>query len=127
MKYMDIDCYERGCACASSSRVAGEDSEVVEVVRLREYQEPVAWMETYNGHPNNLDWNPDNLRSGDLNVPGDNVYEIVPLYTATRELSNEEIDRVVDETYGVPRNPGIYASHRRLARAILKKASEKCI
>lgn len=34
MKYMDIDCYERGCACASSSRVAGEDTEVVEVVRL---------------------------------------------------------------------------------------------
>lgn len=31
---MDIDCYERGCACASSSRVAGEDTEVVEVVRL---------------------------------------------------------------------------------------------
>jgi hypothetical protein len=36
MKYMDIDCYERGCACASSSRVAGDDTEVVEVVRLRE-------------------------------------------------------------------------------------------
>jgi hypothetical protein len=36
MKYMDIDCYERGCACASSNRVAGEDSEVVKVVRLRE-------------------------------------------------------------------------------------------
>jgi hypothetical protein len=76
MKYMDIDCYERGCACASSNRVAGEDSEVVEVVKFK-------------------------------------------------ELSDEEIDRVVDETYGVPRNPGIYASHRRLARAILKKASEE--
>jgi hypothetical protein len=36
MKYMDIDCYERGCACASSSNVAGEDTEVVEVVRLKE-------------------------------------------------------------------------------------------
>jgi hypothetical protein len=34
MKYMDIDCYERGCACASSNRVAGEDTKVVEVVRL---------------------------------------------------------------------------------------------
>ena len=33
---MDIDCYERGCACASSNRVAGEDSEVVEVVKLKE-------------------------------------------------------------------------------------------
>jgi hypothetical protein len=49
----------------------------------------------------------------------------IPLYTAPRELSDEEIDRVVDETYGVPRNPGIYVAHRRLARAILKKASEK--
>lgn len=36
MKYIDIDCYERGCACASSNRVAGEDSEVVEVVKYRE-------------------------------------------------------------------------------------------
>jgi hypothetical protein len=36
MKHMDIDCYERGCACVSSSRVAGEKVEVVEVVSLRE-------------------------------------------------------------------------------------------
>jgi hypothetical protein len=51
----------------------------------------------------------------------------IPLYTTPqiKELSDEEIDRVVDKTYGVPRNPGIYAAHRRLARAILKKASEK--
>jgi len=36
MKYIDIDCYERGCACASSNRFAGEDFEVVEVVRYKE-------------------------------------------------------------------------------------------
>jgi hypothetical protein len=36
MKYMDIDCYERGCACTSSNRVAGEDCEVVDVVKFRE-------------------------------------------------------------------------------------------
>ena len=33
---MDIDCYERGCACASSNQVAGENSEVVEVVKYSE-------------------------------------------------------------------------------------------
>jgi hypothetical protein len=74
-------------------------------------------METYNGHPNNLDWNPDNLRSGDLNVPGDNVYEIVPLYTAPRELSDEEI---LEVSHTMP-----YADRFDFARAILKKASEK--
>jgi hypothetical protein len=36
MKYIDIDCYERGCACASSNRFAGEDCEVVEIVRHKE-------------------------------------------------------------------------------------------
>ena len=92
---------------------------------LKMKQEPVAWMETYKGHPNNLDWNPDNLKSGDLNVPGDNVYEIVPLYTAPRELSDDEIDEVVKKTYGESRNPSVRACYRRLARAILKKASEK--
>ena len=38
MKYMDIDCYERGCACTSSNRVAGEDCEVVDVVKFKEWQ-----------------------------------------------------------------------------------------
>jgi hypothetical protein len=36
MKYIDIDCYERGCACASSNRFAGEDCEVVEIVRYKD-------------------------------------------------------------------------------------------
>ena len=36
MTYIDVDCYERGCACTSSSRVAGEDYEVVEVVKMKE-------------------------------------------------------------------------------------------
>jgi hypothetical protein len=36
MKYIDIDCYERGCACASSNRFAGEQCEVVEIIRYKE-------------------------------------------------------------------------------------------
>lgn len=38
MKYIDIDCYERGCACASSSRFAGENTELVPVIRLTEVE-----------------------------------------------------------------------------------------
>jgi hypothetical protein len=79
MKYMDIDCYERGCACASSSRVAGDDTEVVEVVRLVKSQEPVAWMLV------DKDWN-DACRY--FSVPMNNA---IPLYTAPRELSDDEI------------------------------------
>jgi hypothetical protein len=95
--------------------------------RLDMKQEPVAWMETYNGHPNNLDWNPDNLRSGDLDVPGDNVYEIVPLYTAPRELSDEEIwelhqEHIDEVTCGHSMKT---VGFIEFARAILKKASEK--
>ena len=36
MTLIDKGCYERGCACASSKDVAGEDGEVVEVVSYRE-------------------------------------------------------------------------------------------
>jgi hypothetical protein len=46
---------------------------------------PVAWMETYKGEPNNLDWNKENLNYGD------SAYDVVPLYTAPRELSDDEI------------------------------------
>ena len=66
-----------------------------------------------------------NIKENRPPYSSDNPNDIVALCIAPIELSDDEIDRVVDETYGVPRNPGIYASHRRLARAILKKASEK--
>ena len=46
-------------------------------------------------------------------------YELVPLYTAPRELSDEEIQNVYSEKHEIPAN--ILA----FARAILKKASEK--
>lgn len=37
--------------------------------------EPVAWMETYKGEPNNLDWDKNNLNYGD------DLHDVVPLYT----------------------------------------------
>jgi hypothetical protein len=51
MKYMDIDCYERGCACASSNRVAGQDSEVVEIVKFKELSdEEIMKMAAFKFH-----------------------------------------------------------------------------
>jgi hypothetical protein len=80
MKYMDIDCYERGCACASSNRVAGEDSEVVEVVKLRESQEPVGWW----NEERRIHWLDAVLETKEDGWD-------TPLYTAPRELSDDEI------------------------------------
>ena len=37
--------------------------------------EPVAWMETYKGEPNNLDWDKSNLNYGS------EFHDVVPLYT----------------------------------------------
>jgi len=43
--------------------------------------EPVAWMETYKGEPNNLDWDKSNLNYGD------EFHDVVPLYThSAKEL-----------------------------------------
>ena len=35
--YIDIGCFERGCACASSNAQAGEDAECVAVVKHKEW------------------------------------------------------------------------------------------
>ena len=124
MKYMDIDCYERGCACASSSRVAGDDAEIVEVVRLVKSQEPVAWMLV------DKEWN-DACRY--FSVPMENA---IPLYTAPRELSGEEIDRIITDCgYKIEETVmgkfvdiegiNMYNSLCGFAEALLKKASEK--
>ena len=37
--------------------------------------EPVAWMETYKGEPNNLDWDKSNLNYGS------EFHDVIPLYT----------------------------------------------
>ena len=35
--YIDIGCFERGCACASSNAQAGEDAECVAVVKHKDW------------------------------------------------------------------------------------------
>ncbi len=90
---------------------------------------PVAWMETYKGEPNNLDWNKENLNYGD------SVYDVIPLYTAPRELSDEEIDSVIYELRQKSFDPKRWVDVYTVAietiiqlrdeLSILKKASEK--
>ena len=77
--------------------------------------EPVAWMETYKGEPNNLDWDKSNLNYGS------EFHDVVPLYThPVKELTDEEIEQVWTEVtcqeLNVPYS---------FARAILRKAQEK--
>ena len=55
-------------------------------------QEPVAWMETYKGEPNNLEFTKAKLDGWSENK------EIVPLYTHPKEwqsLSNDDINGAV--------------------------------
>ena len=74
--------------------------------------EPVAWMETYKGEPNNLDWDKSNLNYGS------EFHDVVPLYThPVKELTDEEILEVIKER----ETP----SYMNFARAILRKANEK--
>ena len=75
---------------------------------------PVAWMETYKGEPNNLDWDKSNLNYGS------EFHDVVPLYThPVKELTDEEIIACIDEI-----EPDT-ADMIRFARAILRKAQEK--
>jgi hypothetical protein len=80
-----------------------------------EKQEPVAWMQTYKGEANNIAWTKKEFDE----FGNESDYEYFPLYTAPRELSDEEIVNLYKETEAD--NGGI----REFARAILKKASEK--
>jgi hypothetical protein len=77
---------------------------------------PVAWMELYYGEPNNLAWT-----NAELKDSGD-IYKTVPLYTALRKLSDDEILSLWHDWGQM-----ITIDQQRLsfARAILKKASEK--
>jgi hypothetical protein len=49
-------------------------------------------------------------------------YDWIPLYTAPRELSDEEIRAVIDGTWWVGTEEEI---RFKIAKAVLKKASEK--
>ena len=83
---------------------------------------PVAWMETYKGEPNNLDWDKSNLNYGS------EFHDVIPLYThPVKELTDEEIEiewfKVFKPETGIGKNltNGVY----EFALAILRKAQEK--
>ena len=79
--------------------------------------EPVAWMETYCGKPNNLVWS---VKEAETIHP----YGVIPLYThPVKELTDEEILECWNETH-----PAVVCLNAELplfARAILRKAQEK--
>ena len=105
---------------------------------------PVAWMETYKGEPNNLDWDKNNLYcEGEF-------HNVVPLYThpvkeltetsyetvfdgekyttklvepKVKELTDEEIRHIQAQCH--LKDVGYDGFIMRFARAILRKASEK--
>jgi hypothetical protein len=80
--------------------------------------EPVAWMETYKGEPNNLDWDKSNLNYGS------EFHNVVPLYThPVKELTDEEIRHIQAQCH--LKNVGYDNFIMRFARAILRKAQEK--
>ena len=77
--------------------------------------EPVAWMETYKGEPNNLDWDKNNLYcEGEF-------HNVVPLYTHPAELTDEEILEVAKKMGW----RGALGFLINFARALLRKAQEK--
>ena len=49
---------------------------------------PVAWMETYKGKPNNLDWDKSNLNYGS------EFHDVVPLYTHPVKKLDEDFDAI---------------------------------
>ena len=80
--------------------------------------EPIAWMETYKGEPNNLDWDKSNLNYGS------EFHDVVPLYThPVKELTDEEIRHIQTQCH--LKDVGYDGFIMRFARAILRKAQEK--
>ena len=79
--------------------------------------EPVAWMETYKGEPNNLDWDKNNLYcEGEF-------HNVVPLYThpvKELKLTKSEIEVLWEKHCPFDLTGGL-----AFARAILRKAQEK--
>ena len=102
--------------------------------------EPVAWMETYKGEPNNLDWDKSNLNYGS------EFHDVVPLYThpvsqykaitntkieptvvsythPVKELTDEEITAISKEIFKDYKNFHHYQID--FARAVIKEVSGK--
>ena len=86
--------------------------------------EPVAWMETYKGEPNNLDWDKNNLYcEGEF-------HNVVPLYThSVKEITDKDIDialYVADITLNNLSDGDISMERiKAFVRTILRKAQEK--
>ena len=80
--------------------------------------EPVAWMETYKGEPNNLDWDKSNLNYGS------EFHDVVPLYThPVKELTDDKIADLIKAT-----NDEIGMKNIRtfdFTKVLLRKAQEK--
>ena len=84
--------------------------------------EPVAWMFKLCFHPTKMDVC--------LEKPSEELYpNPIPLYTAPRHLSDEEIDdfvgKICEEDICLPEKIPSDEFLNLFARAILKKASEK--
>ena len=79
---------------------------------------PVAWMETYKGEPNNLDWDKSNLNYGS------EFHDVVPLYThPVKELTDEKITAIAKEIFKDYKNFHHYQID--FARAVIKEVSGK--
>ena len=80
--------------------------------------EPVAWMETYKGEPNNLDWDKSNLNYGS------EFHDVVPLYThPVKDLTDDKIADLIKAT-----NDEIGMKNIRtfdFTKVLLRKAQEK--
>jgi hypothetical protein len=57
-------------------------------------------------------------------LPPDSLLKLTPLY-AMRELTDEEITEEIEKMFGKIIDPEVLKDELTLARAILKKASEK--
>jgi hypothetical protein len=78
--------------------------------------EPVAWMQTYEGELNNIAWNKEDLKELSESID----YGYIPLYThPAKTLTDEEIHQVI---FNLPNKD---LDLFEFARAILRKAQEK--
>ena len=103
----DIDAYEKHQTllgkAATMLRQQQAEIEALKAAKIRAYNngvedgrkpdtnnKPVAWMETYKGEPNNLDWDKSNLNYGS------EFHDVVPLYTHPYKPSKSEVDALLD-------------------------------
>jgi hypothetical protein len=86
--------------------------------------EPVAWMQTYEGELNNIAWNKEDLKELSESID----YGYIPLYThPAKTITDEEIYEIGDDFVDGANDEQGYCEFDRIgfARAILRKAQEK--